>query len=246
MDIMWNPWHGCIKYSEGCQNCYVYAQDAQRNKDGSIIYKNKSSFYLPIEKNRNGEYKIPSGEIISTCFTSDFFLEEADIWREEAWNIIKERKDLIFFIITKRINRIKECLPKDWNDGWDNVFINATCENQKRADERLPIFLDLNIKKKGIIIAPILEEISIDKYLKTGKIMNVSVGGESGKNARICNYIWVKKIRNECIKNNVSFHFHQTGSNFLQGKELYNLKPKEEREFAKNINIDFEQKELKN
>ena len=239
MDIMWNPWHGCVKYSEGCKNCYMFQQDAQRNKDGSIIYKNKNSFYLPILKNKNGEYKIPSGETVATCFTSDFFLKDADIWRNEAWEIIRERKDLTFFIITKRVERIKECLPKDWEDGWDNVFINVTCESQSRADERLPIFLELKIKKKGIVVAPILEEITIDKYLKSGQILNVSVGGESGKNARLCNYIWVKKIRNECVKNNVSFTFHQTGSNFLQGREYFALNPKEEREFAKNINIDY-------
>lgn len=238
-NIMWNPWHGCIKYSEGCKNCYVYLQDTVRGLSGEDIYKVKNNFTLPIDKNRLGEYKIPSGEQIATCFTSDFFLKEADKWRQEAWDIMRQRPDLLFFIITKRVERIAECLPDDF-DKWDNVFINVTCENQKRADERLPIFLELNqIHKKGIVVAPILEEVHLDKYLKNNDFLAVSVGGESCKNARPCNYTWVKIIRNECISNHVSFSFHQTGSVFIQGKNTYYMKPKEERTFAKELNINI-------
>lgn len=42
MNDIWNPWHGCKKYSEGCENCYMYYLDSQRDKDGSKIYKVKT------------------------------------------------------------------------------------------------------------------------------------------------------------------------------------------------------------
>lgn len=45
--------------------------------------------------------------------TSDFFLEEADKWRDEICNIIKIRSDVKFFLLTKRANRIESCLPSD-------------------------------------------------------------------------------------------------------------------------------------
>ena len=45
-----------------------------------------------------------------------------------------------FFILTKRAERLKECLPDNWGDGYENVILNVTCENQKRADERIPLF----------------------------------------------------------------------------------------------------------
>ena len=96
--MRWNPWHGCRKLSEGCRNCYVYRMDARNEKDASEIKKNSSSFCLPISKNRMGEYKYPSGTEFSTCFTSDFFLEEADHWRDDVWKIMKERADCHFFI----------------------------------------------------------------------------------------------------------------------------------------------------
>ena len=112
MDGCWNPWHGCKKYSEGCKNCYVYRRDESIGKNPSIIEKNKD-FDLPLKKKRDGSYKIPDGETVFTCMTSDFFIEEADIWRDEIWEIIKERSNVFFMIITKRIERFLECIPDD-------------------------------------------------------------------------------------------------------------------------------------
>ena len=76
--MRWNPWHGCRKLSEGCRHCYVYRIDSRIDKDASEIKKNISSFNLPIAKTRSKEYKYPAGTLFYTCFTSDFFLEEAD------------------------------------------------------------------------------------------------------------------------------------------------------------------------
>ena len=147
---IWNPWHGCVKCSEGCQNCYMYFLDRMRDQNGAEIYKTKSGFSYPLQKDRAGHYKIQSGEQIRVCMTSDFFLEEADPWRAEAWDIMRQRSDVVFFLLTKRPQRVRECLPPDWGSGWDNIFFNVTCENQRRADERIPILFDLPFKHKGI------------------------------------------------------------------------------------------------
>ena len=55
--------------------------------------------------------------MIRICMTSDFFLEEADGWRDEAWEIMKIRSDVIFYLLTKRPERVEKCLPSDWGDG---------------------------------------------------------------------------------------------------------------------------------
>ena len=39
---IWNPWHGCRKYSEGCDHCYMYYLDNERGKSGGEIYKVKT------------------------------------------------------------------------------------------------------------------------------------------------------------------------------------------------------------
>lgn len=145
---IWNPWHGCKKISPGCYNCYVYRRDRSFGKDSRIVTKT-AMFDLPLKKNRKKEYKLQSEfEPVYTCMTSDFFIEEADEWRSSAWQMIRLRSDLNFVIITKRIERLETCIPNDWNDGYENVTIVCTCENQTKTDERLPIFLRLPIKHK--------------------------------------------------------------------------------------------------
>lgn len=152
-----------------CMNCYVFYFDEKRDKNADIVTRNKTNFNLPLKKNRAGEYKIQSGREIATCFTSDFFIAEADEWRNEAWQIIKKRPDVDFLICTKRIERFNTCLPDDWGEGYDNVIIAVTCENQQKADERLPILLSIKAKRKCVFCSPILENIDLSPYLKSGK-----------------------------------------------------------------------------
>ncbi len=226
MHDIWNPWHGCVKCSEGCQNCYMYFLDRIHNRNGADIYRTKAGFRYPLQKSKNGEYKIKSGELIRVCMTSDFFLEEADKWRNEAWDIMKERRDVKFFLLTKRPERVKNCLPYDWGSGWENIFFNVTCENQKRADERIPILLDLPFKHKGIMCAPFIGEVHIEQYLKTGQIEQVICGGENYDGSRPCNFEWIKHLRNECEKYNVTFCFIETGTNFIKDGKRYNIPKK--------------------
>ncbi|MDR0590565.1 MAG: phage Gp37/Gp68 family protein, partial [Puniceicoccales bacterium] len=133
MFVYWNPWHGCHKISEGCLNCYVYCLDRRYGRDTSVVTRSKTGFNLPIAKNRLKKYKIPPNTTIAVCLNSDFFIEDADPWRDEAWTIMKERCDCSFFIITKRVLRIPSTLPKDWGNGYPNVEIDVTTENQKVA-----------------------------------------------------------------------------------------------------------------
>ena len=227
MHDIWNPWHGCKKCSEGCQNCYMYFLDAQRGKNGADIYRTKSGFNYPLSKDRHGRYKVQSGEQLRVCMTSDFFLEEADEWRSEAWSIIRQRPDVVFFLLTKRPERVKDCLPYDWGDGWENVFFNVSCENQKRADERIPILLSLPFKHKGIMCAPFIGAISIKKYLPSGQLEQVICDGENYAGARPCHFEWVKQLRDECREYNVTFAFIGTGRRFVKDGKMYKIEGSE-------------------
>lgn len=230
---MWNPWHGCHKCSPGCKNCYVFFLDKIRDKDSNVISKNKTNFNLPLKKDRSGNFKIASGSEVATCFTSDFFLEEADAWREEAWEIIKKRADVYFLICTKRPERILKSLPSDWGEGYENVILTVTCENQQMAERRLPIFLEIPARRRFVFVAPILGKVSLDKFLESGKIDEVAVGGESYDFARECNFDWVKDIYFSCKKHGVNFDFHQTGSNFVVDGKRYKIKHHDEYSQAK-------------
>lgn len=153
--------------------------------------------------------------------------------------MIRERNDLEFCIITKRIDRFEKCIPEDWGDGWDHVTICSTCENQDRADYRLPIFLSLPIKHREIISEPMLGEIHIGKYLETGLIEHVTCGGESGPNARPCNYEWILAVREECIRYGVSFFFKQTGALFVKDGKTYHVERRLQMEQARKAGINY-------
>lgn len=232
---MWNPWRGCHKFSEGCKYCYIHKGDIKRNIDTNMIVKTKS-FEAPVAKNKKGEYKLKSGQIVYTCFSTDFLLEEADSWREECWRMIKERSDLNFLFLTKRIERFMQCIPDDWHDGYENVTVGCTVENQDRAEYRLSIFSTLPIKHKNIICQPLIEKVNIEKYL-TG-VELVVVGGESDKNARPLNYDWVLSIREQCINQGVHFAFRQCGTHFIKDDKRYTINVRDLISQARKANID--------
>ena len=238
MSEIWNPWHGCHRISEGCLNCYMFRRDSMYDKDSNIVTKT-STFDAPIRHSRDGAYKMQGCGMVYTCMTSDFFLEEADEWRKEAWTYIRKRSDLDFCIITKRIERFEVGLPDDWNDGYENVTICATCENQKRADERLPILLNLPIKHREIIHEPMLEKIDIERYLLSGRIEKVVCGGESGDDARLCNYDWILNTREQCLRTDTPFYFKQTGARFVKDGRLYYIQRKDQIPQARKAGIDI-------
>ena len=236
---IWNPWHGCKKISPGCANCYVYRRDESIGKDASVVTKT-GDYNLPLKKNRQKEYKLTSTDgVVFACMTSDFFLDEADEWRPGCWDMIRERSDLEFHIITKRIDRFEQCIPPDWGDGWDHVTICSTCENQDRADYRLPIFLELPIKHREIIFEPMLGEINIEKYLATGLIEHVTCGGESGPNARPCDFRWIQEVRRECIRCGVPFFFKQTGAVFVKDGRTYHIERKDQMAQARKSGFSY-------
>ena len=170
---MWNPWRGCKKCSDGCLYCYIHKGDAKRGVDPSVIEKTKD-FAKPAQRLKNGNYKMKSG-IVYTCFSSDFLIEEADGWRPECWKMIRERSDCTFLFLTKRIHRLADCLPEDWEDGYENVVVCCTVENQTNADEKLDLFSKLPIKHKCITAQPLLEAIQIERYLDGVELVVVGV-----------------------------------------------------------------------
>lgn len=232
---MWNPWRGCKKCSDGCKYCYIHKGDLKRNVDTNQIIKTKD-FDKPVLKLKNGSYKMKSG-LVYLGFSTDFLIEEADLWRAECWAMIRERSDCHFLFLTKRIDRFMECVPDDWGDGYENVTVCCTVENQKNADYKLSIFNKLPIMHKCITAQPLLEKINIQQYLEGLEL--VVVGGESDRDARRLDYDWVLNIREQCVKNNVSFQFRQCGTHFVKDGKEYTLKTGDLSKQAKLANIDF-------
>lgn len=131
---MWNPWRGCKKCSEGCLYCYIHKGDAKRGVNTGMIVKTKD-FDKPVAQLKKGGYKMKPG-LVYLGFSTDFLIEEADTWRGECWKMIRERSDCTFLFLTKRIERFAQCVPEDWADGYENVTVCCTIENQCNADKK--------------------------------------------------------------------------------------------------------------
>lgn len=154
--------------------------------------------------------------------------------------MIRIRSDLRFFFITKRIDRLMQVLPPDWGGGYENLAVGCTVENQAMADYRLPLLLDAPLRHKLVICAPLLGPLDIARYLIPG-IEEVSVGGESGNEARPCNYDWVLSIRRQCVAADIPFAFHQTGARLVNDGRLYRIRRPYQHSQARKAGIDYRQ-----
>lgn len=232
---IWNPWRGCKKCSDGCLHCYIHKGDAKRGVDTSLIVKTKD-FDKPIARLKNGAYKMKSGTVY-LGFSTDFLIEEADAWRDECWKMIKERSDCSFLFLTKRIERFARCIPEDWGNGYDNVTVCCTIENQRNADKKLSVFGSLPIKHKCITAQPLIERVNLEPYL--GGVELVVVGGESDKEARPLDYDWVLDVREQCIRKQVDFEFRQCGTYFIKDGKRYTLQTKDLCKQARLADINY-------
>lgn len=152
------------------------------------------------------------------------YIHKGDLKRKINTNDIVKTKDF-----HKPVEKLK--------DGYDNVVVCCTVENQKNADKKLSAFIDLPIKHKCITAQPLLEKIDIEKYLD--KIELVVVGGESDINGRPMEYDWVLNIREQCIRKKVNFEFRQCSTHFIKDKKEYTLTTRDLCRQATLAGIDY-------
>lgn len=213
-DSTWNPWMGCHKVSAGCKYCYMFREQKSYGNDPNVVRRSKTKFSEPL--------KWKDARRVFTCSWSDWFIEEADTWRNEAWDIIKRTPHLTYQILTKRPQNIAARLPQDWGDGYPNVWLGTSTENQDTADERIPMLLQVPAVVRFLSCEPLLGKIDLWQWLggarePIGSFWNgegsgvawVIVGGESGPNFRPMNLDWARSIRDQCVKASVPFFFKQ-------------------------------------
>lgn len=151
--------------------------------------------------------------------------------------MIRRRPDLNFLFLTKRIERFAACVPRDWSDGYENVVIGCTVENQVNADARLSLFARLPIRHKMVICQPLLGRVDLEHYLNDVEL--VVVGGESNPHARPLRYDWVLDLRAQCMRQQVAFTFRQCGTHFIKDGKTYRLPTEILMSQAKKADLDY-------
>ncbi len=251
-DRVWNPVTGCTKISEGCRNCY--AERMSKRLAGRAGYP-RSGFKVTMHPERLEEplrWKKPSK--IFVCSMGDLFHEAvSDEFLDEVFAVMAASAHHTFMVLTKRPARMKEYILKAMYDencnyeGWyvaiarrgipdaaplENACLGVSVENQKTADERIPLLFKTPAAKRFVSYEPALEPIDIESYLlpqcratreehesehgggewcNETRIDWVIMGGESGPHARPMRPNWARSMRDQCQDAGVPFFFKQWG-----------------------------------
>jgi protein gp37 len=199
----WNPWHGCAKVSAGCKNCYMFREKKQYGQDPTLVVRSKTKFSDPLRWVARG--KAP--RYCFTCSWSDFFIEQADPWRAEAWDIIQQTPEITYQILTKRPERISMGLPDDWREGYPNVWLGVSVENRE-AKHRIETLREIPAALRFLSLEPLLQHLGDIDLSGVGWLI---AGGESGPGARPMHPGWARSLRDQCLERGLPFFFKQWG-----------------------------------
>lgn len=216
-DHSFSSWWGCTRVSPGCAHCYA-AELGNRFgvKWGSGEPRRLSSEKVwagPVAWNKSAQQ---SGKRIRVFCGSmmDWADEEAPAGaRTRLWSLIRNTKSIDWLMLTKRPENVPDLLPHDWRGGWDHVHLGFTAENQLNYDRRIAIMESIPAVRRFISCEPLLGSIQLglENWIRRGKIHQVIVGGESGREARPMHPAWARSLRDQCVAAGVPFHFKQWG-----------------------------------
>jgi protein gp37 len=201
-DRTWNPWQGCTKVSPGCAHCYMF-RDHERYGKGALAGVVRRSapvtFNAPLKWERDLLAQARGAQIapqrVFTCSWSDWFHEDADGWRDDAWAIIRQTPHLTYQILTKRSERIANHLPTDWGAGYPNVWLGVSGEYQRQVVERSNALAMIPARVRFMSLEPLLGPISYFSAENLDAFHWLIIGGESGgKEARRFDPEWARQL----------------------------------------------------
>lgn len=210
-DYTWNIARGCTKVDEDCKFCYMYRDSFNNTRyDPLQVVRTKTVFNRPL--------KIEEPSKIFTCSLTDFFHEAIDSYRHEAWDIIRQCPQHTFQILTKRPERIKECLPPFWKEIRGRIWLGTSIGSQDSI-HRLDALLDNNIFETIFFLSlePLHGKIILPRQTLKWNIDWVIVGGESGNETgkyryRPCELEWIESIVSQCKTARVPVFVKQLGT----------------------------------
>lgn len=124
--------------------------------------------------------------------------------RADLWALIRATPELDWLLLTKRPENVAKMLPDDWADGWPNVWLGTTCEDQERYNHRWPILNAVPAAKRFISYEP-----AIGPLEPWGKPDWIICGGESGAGARLMPAEWARDVMAYCAVADIAFFMKQ-------------------------------------
>lgn len=245
-DKVWNPITGCSHAgSRGCDNCYAKRM-ANRLK-GRYGYPKKDPFRVTFHLDRLEEplhWEKPSR--IFVCSMGDLFHENIKPeWIDAIWEVMAACRQHTFMVLTKRPHNIEKllygvteecgCRELGGGDYLSNIWLGVSVEDQKTADERIPILLQIPAAHRWVSIEPMLNPIDLSEWVGVRRYTTldglpekpywkrlvgtpllgildwVVCGGETGPGARPLHSDWVRSLRDQSLAEGVPFFFKSWG-----------------------------------
>lgn len=238
-DHTFNPWTGCTKVSPACDNCYAETWAKRTGSpqlwNGERRRTSSTNWQAPVKWNRVAQRDGTRAKVFCASLADVFDNQVPERWRDDLWHRIDQTPHLDWLLLTKRPQNIAKMLPDprtgtpEWGNGWPNVWLGTTVENQEEADRRIPHLLAVPAAKRFLSCEPLLGPVDLtakawrDCYIEecggAGKefvpLINdidwVITGGESGPGARPMHPDWARSLRDQCQAAGVPFFFKQWG-----------------------------------
>lgn len=218
----WNPTTGCSPVSEGCQNCY--ARRMANRLRGRFGYPADDPFRPTFHHDRlNVPYTWKKSRLVFVCSMGDLFHNSIPLQVINTVFIRMVNADWhTYILLTKRPERMKEFMMiGEWRSSMPYVWLGVTAENQKRADERIPILLQIPAAVRFVSVEPMLGPINLREMahhndwhidaLDTSdpdfKLKWVICGAETGLGSRPMELSWARDLRNQCREAGIPFFF---------------------------------------
>lgn len=211
-DSTWSPWWGCTEISDGCNDCYA----REKTRGGAWgknprIRTSRDYWRQPLLWNADGPRFLRvhgRKQLVFGGHLCDVFDNQADAQvRADSFKLIRDTPNLFWLILTKRPQNISKMLPADWGEGYPNVWLGISAENQHYFDQRWRILATIPAIVRFVSYEPALGPLSLrDCTMLPDWII---CGGESGPNARDDDAAWYRQLRDECRQRGVPFFMKQ-------------------------------------
>ena len=214
-DHTFNPWLGCQKVSPGCDNCYAEAltlrygwtqwgPQAERRRTAPANWRK------PLRWQRQASKDQTRHRVFCASLADVFDNQAPPGALQDLWGLVRNTPDLDWQILTKRPQNIQGNLPEDWQQGYPNVWLGVSAENQEEYDRRWPLLLVIPAVVRFISYEPALGPLTLANHPR--KPDWLIWGGESGPAARPLEPSWVNQIVQECNQFSVASFGKQWGT----------------------------------